>query len=113
MKQFFIIFIIFSFALPLGAAANTPCSGRKGGISHCQGATFVCNDGSISASRKNCSVVMGGGASNFMGGGATTPDMAPSVSGDCSCRSGRYCTGPRGGQFCYTDGGQKSYLRRN
>ncbi|WP_446699030.1 YdcA family protein [Acinetobacter gerneri] len=32
-----------------------PCSGSKGGISHCQGSKFVCNDGSISASKKVCS----------------------------------------------------------
>lgn len=32
-----------------------PCSGGKGGISHCQGSKFVCNDGSISASKKVCS----------------------------------------------------------
>jgi hypothetical protein len=29
-----------------------PCSGKKGGISHCQGSQFVCNDGSISKSKK-------------------------------------------------------------
>lgn len=38
--------------LPAAYAANTPCSGRKGGIAHCQGDTFICNDGSISASKK-------------------------------------------------------------
>ncbi len=32
-----------------------PCSGSKGGISHCTaGGKFVCNDGSISASKKTC-----------------------------------------------------------
>jgi len=31
-----------------------PCSGKKGGISHCQGSKFVCKDGSISASKKIC-----------------------------------------------------------
>lgn len=36
-------------------AQNTPCSGAKGGIAHCEGATFVCNDGTVSASKKNCS----------------------------------------------------------
>lgn len=44
--------LIFS----LGAnAANTPCSGKKGGISHCDGEKFVCNDGSYSRSQKKCS----------------------------------------------------------
>jgi len=31
-----------------------PCSGKKGGISHCQGSKFACKDGSISASKKVC-----------------------------------------------------------
>jgi hypothetical protein len=92
------------------SAANTPCSGRKGGISHCQGSTFICNDGSISASRKNCALVMGG-AIGLMGGGLS--EMTPAAdSGECSCRSGRYCIGPRGGRYCLTDSGKKSYLRK-
>lgn len=35
-------------------AQNTPCSGKKGGVSHCSGGKFVCNDGSISGSKKTC-----------------------------------------------------------
>lgn len=35
-------------------ARNTPCSGKKGGVSHCQGEKFVCKDGTISASKKIC-----------------------------------------------------------
>lgn len=35
-------------------ASNTPCSGKKGGVSHCAGGRFVCNDGSVSASKKIC-----------------------------------------------------------
>lgn len=35
-------------------AANTPCSGGKGGIAYCDGEQFVCNDGSYSASKKIC-----------------------------------------------------------
>ncbi|WP_315859834.1 hypothetical protein [Rhizobium leguminosarum] len=90
-------------------AANTPCSGRKGGIAGCQGDTFICNDGSVSASKRSCSAYMGG-AVGLLGGGS--PQMAPTVGADCSCRSGAYCTGPRGGRYCMTDGGQKSYLRK-
>lgn len=41
------------------SAANTPCSGRKGGISHCQGSTFICKDGSASASKKDCRAYTG------------------------------------------------------
>ena len=38
-----------------GAYANYPCSGSKGGVAHCAGSKFLCNDGSISASKKICS----------------------------------------------------------
>ncbi|WP_435371000.1 hypothetical protein [Escherichia coli] len=39
----------------LADAGRKPCSGSKGGISHCTaGGKFVCNDGSISASKKTC-----------------------------------------------------------
>lgn len=92
-------------------AANKPCSGSKGGISHCQGSKFVCNDGSISGSKKICS-----GYSSARGSvgllGASSSEMSP-IAGesDCSCRSGTYCTGPRGGRYCLSDSGKKSYLR--
>lgn len=35
-------------------ATNTPCSGRKGGVSHCNGQLFICKDGSASQSKKTC-----------------------------------------------------------
>lgn len=90
-------------------AANTPCSGRKGGIAGCRGDTFICNDGSVSASKKSCTATMGG-AIGLMGGASQS--MAPAADEECLCRSGSFCTGPRGGQFCYTDSGAKSYLRK-
>ena len=36
-------------------ASNKPCSGKKGGVSHCAGGKFVSNDGTVSASKKVCS----------------------------------------------------------
>lgn len=99
-------------ALP-AAAANYPCSGRKGGVSHCQGALFVCNDGSISGSKKVCSAEGGGGASRALGlVSPTAPVQGGGDASGCSCRSGNICTGPRGGRYCITDGGHKSYVRR-
>lgn len=98
-----------AFSLP-AAAANQPCSGRKGGISHCQGETLVCNDGSVSASKRSCSALLGDG-----GGFAPAPagrSAAPAAGAACSCRAGTYCTGPRGGRYCYSDSGRKSYLRK-
>ncbi|HCM56120.1 TPA: hypothetical protein ACNVXF_001212 [Citrobacter freundii] len=37
-------------------AKNYPCSGKKGGVSHCSSdGKFVCNDGTKSKSKKICS----------------------------------------------------------
>lgn len=109
MRLFFGAAALLLSVVVASEAANTPCSGRKGGIAGCQGETFICNDGSVSASKRSCSAYMGGAAGLLGGAGSR---MAPTVSGECSCRSGAYCTGPRGGQYCMTDGGKKSYLRK-
>jgi len=45
---------VLIFANDVGAR-NYPCSGSKGGVSHCDGERFVCNDGSYSQSKKTCS----------------------------------------------------------
>lgn len=38
------------------ARGRQPCSGKKGGVSHCtKDGKFVCRDGSISKSKKICS----------------------------------------------------------
>jgi hypothetical protein len=101
----FLFALILVAAHQSGVAANTPSSGKKGGVSHCAGAEFICNDGSVSASKKVCSM-------------SNRQQLLPLAKdekdddGGCSCRSHRYCTGPRGGQFCYTDSGNKSYRRR-
>ena len=87
------------------ARGRQPCSGKKGGISHCEGATFVCNDGSVSASKKNCSAQRSGDA-------AVSSFSSAGKGNSCSCRSGNYCTGPRGGRYCMTDSGNKSYLKK-
>lgn len=50
-----IAFLLISMAMSAQAKGREPCSGKKGGISHCQAGKFVCNDGSISASKKTCS----------------------------------------------------------
>lgn len=53
MKKVILVACLSLFALSANAA-NTPCSGKKGGISHCSGEKFVCNDGSVSQSKKVC-----------------------------------------------------------
>lgn len=57
MKKIMILSILaFTFTTVAEAGrGKQPCSGKKGGISHCQGTKFVCRDGSISASKKVCS----------------------------------------------------------
>lgn len=88
-------------------AANTPCSGRKGGIAGCDGDLFLCNDRSISGSKKSCLAYMGIGRA---------PTVAPlqflQNSSECMCGTSTFCTGPRGGVYCLTPSGKKSYLRR-
>ena len=48
------VMLLAAVALP-AEARNRPCSGKKGGVSHCQGDKFICKDGSISQSKSACS----------------------------------------------------------
>lgn len=49
-----ILALAITFAVSPAIAANKPCSGKKGGVSHCSGGKFVCKDGSVSSSKKTC-----------------------------------------------------------
>lgn len=57
MKQVIltILLVLGTVSLAEAGKGRQPCSGKKGGISHCDGKKFVCNDGSVSASKKVCS----------------------------------------------------------
>ena len=59
--------VLAIFGTQMAFATNTPCSGHKGGISRCQGSTFICNDGSVSASKKNCAAYMSGSSDQPLG----------------------------------------------
>ncbi|MEI6707889.1 MAG: hypothetical protein WCK96_12230 [Methylococcales bacterium] len=50
-----LVLLCLLFTMPISYAANTPCSGNKNGIAHCEGSQFICNDGSVSASKLDCS----------------------------------------------------------
>ena len=52
MPKIIVFLLLF---LPFQVLFATPCSGKKMGISHCEGSQFVCNDGSYSRSPKDCS----------------------------------------------------------
>lgn len=104
------LFLLLAIVFGTAHAANYPCSGKKGGVSHCAGERFVCNDGSISGSKRSCSAELGGPSA--IRSLASPSRSSGSASASCSCRSGAVCTGPRGGRYCFTDSGRKSYLRR-
>lgn len=54
-KVCLIICLSLSFVSVAEARGNKPCSGKKGGIKHCTSdGKFMCNDGSVSASKKVC-----------------------------------------------------------
>lgn len=97
--------LLLAFCLTqFSQAANKPCSGKKGGIARCDGKLFVCNDGSISGSKKHCSATSNGGNAK--------PLRTVSSNSKCGCGSGTLCTGPRGGQYCMTASGNKSYRKK-
>lgn len=61
MKKLFSVLMIAGVFVGFSSVADAergrkPCSGKKGGVSHCtKDGRFVCNDGSISKSKKICS----------------------------------------------------------
>ena len=54
-----VIAVLLALLSASAVAANTPCSGKKGGIDRCDGDLFLCNDGSISGSKKSCAAMYG------------------------------------------------------
>ncbi|WP_295390507.1 endonuclease [uncultured Thiodictyon sp.] len=43
-----------AIALSSAFAANTPCSGKKGGVAGCRNGAFLCQDGTLNASKQVC-----------------------------------------------------------
>lgn len=63
MRRIWVLLVVVPF---LAGWGNTPCSQSKRGINHCEGTRFICNDGSVSASKKDCRSYFGGaGASGL------------------------------------------------
>ena len=56
IMKFISIFLLASLTMnPVFAKGNKPCSGKKGGVKHCTSdKKFMCNDGSVSASKRKC-----------------------------------------------------------
>lgn len=53
MRRLILLSALCVFAAS-ASAQNTPCSGKKGGVNHCAGSAFVCNNGTVSKSKKSC-----------------------------------------------------------
>lgn len=58
-----ICLLLMVLSIP-GVAANYPCSRSMGGIDHCDGSKFVCKNGKVSASKKDCRSEFRNGASS-------------------------------------------------
>ncbi len=58
MRPALLMAAAFALALttPALAVKREPCSGKKGGVDHCENGKFVCKDGSRSASKKVCEI---------------------------------------------------------
>lgn len=41
--------------------------------------------------------------------GRVKPSYKPKIGLGCSCAAQKYCTGPRGGQYCINGSGRKTY----
>jgi len=55
-KSIFILALGILITMYADARGRLPCSGSKGGIAHCTAdGSFVCNDGSLSQSKRFCS----------------------------------------------------------
>jgi len=99
------VLLLLLFTSILVQAANTPCSGKKGGIDRCDGDLFLCNDGSISGSKKSCAAMFGERQE-------ARPQSFLQSDDGCACGTSSFCTGPRGGVYCLTPSGKKSYKRK-
>lgn len=71
----------------------------------------LCNDGSISGSKRSCAAYTG--STSTLGNRPFSSALnSTDSSSECSCESSTFCTGPRGGVYCLTPAGHKSYLRK-
>ena len=63
MKKSLLLALSLCLSMPV-LAQNTPCSGKKGGVKACTSdGKFMCNNGTISQSKKTCGGSYGGGIS--------------------------------------------------
>lgn len=74
------IFVIaLMLFIPEAEARNQPCSGSKGGISHCSGSIFVCRNGTTSQSKRSCSMASPAAGASSAGVGVSSGRSARSA----------------------------------
>lgn len=91
---------------------NYPCSQSKGETAYCQADVFVCNNGSISASVKDCrNDYKKTEHDRSLDKQAAFQPAAPGAA--CICRKGLYCLSKKGKASCLDDNGIKSALPKD
>lgn len=86
MNKFILLALL---TLPLTGWSAAPCSGNKGGISHCNGSQFVCNDSTVSRSTKDCPNYLNGAQPPVVPIDQPTTANTPSIDQDTGiARSG-------------------------
>lgn len=98
--------VLCAWAIASAVFANTPCSGSKGGINHCANGRFVCNDGSVSASKRICS-----GGEEY--GCVVADTSCPGFVGRLLLQHGNVLRRPARWTLLSTPSGRKSYIPRD
>lgn len=76
-------FAALVLSLPAQANGRQPCDRGAGGVSHCANGKFICNNGTVSGSKKVCS------SGNTSSRGASSAPTAPSRSRDSAAKTRR------------------------
>lgn len=69
-------FAALALSLPAQANGRQPCDRGAGGVSHCANGKFICNNGTVSGSKKVCS------SGNTSSRGSSTASNTPGRSRD-------------------------------
>jgi hypothetical protein len=54
MRNVSMILMIVAVLIHPVYSSNYPCSGKRGGVSHCEKGRFICKDNRASQSKKTC-----------------------------------------------------------
>lgn len=108
MRLLLSMFVFLSLTLSQVVQADLATDLQACAVRQANEARLKCYD-SLARSQSSVSPAASGGAQPSIGKKPTSPSDATSSS--CSCGSGSVCTGPRGGRYCVTSGGNKRYVK--